>query len=138
MTEPLHVPAEPPAGLNILVVDDSAMMRSMIKRATNLTGLRIRHIYEASNGSEALDVLERQHVDAILTDINMPGMTGIELLRRIAADERWRNVVRVVITSDGSEARRSEAERLDVHLYVGKPFRPEVIRDVLADLTTAL
>ncbi len=123
--------------LNILVVDDSAMMRTLIKRAAALTDLPIGQIFEAGNGSEALAVLERERVEALFTDINMPVMTGIELLRQMAGQERWRHIRRVVITTDGSESRRAEADALGAHAYVNKPFRPEVMRDVLADLTSA-
>jgi two-component system, chemotaxis family, chemotaxis protein CheY len=125
-----------PAAMNLLIVDDSAMMRTMIRRAAAATGLPIGDIFEAADGRQALAVLEQQHVDALFTDINMPVMTGIELLRRIAGDERWRGMTRVIISTDGSDARRSEAGALDVRLYVEKPFRPEVMRDVLSDLTT--
>jgi two-component system chemotaxis response regulator CheY len=76
-------------------------------------------------------------VDALFTDINMPVMTGMELLRQIAGHSRWQHMIRVIISTDGSEARRNEAGELDVRLYVEKPFRPEVMRDVLAELTTA-
>jgi two-component system, chemotaxis family, chemotaxis protein CheY len=135
MTESAH--ATDPAGLNILIVDDSSMMRAMIKRATALTGLPIKHVFEAGDGKQALELLEQEHVDALFTDINMPIMNGIQLLQRIAGDQRWRHMVRVVISTDGSEARRRQASDLDVVHYIEKPFRPEVLRDVLSHLTTA-
>ena len=136
MSEPTIEEKGAPTGINILVVDDSAMMRTMIKRAAAATGLPIGNLYEAADGQQALAVLEQHHVDALFTDINMPVMTGIELLRQIAGHERWQNLVRVIISTDGSEARRTEAGALGVRLYVGKPFRPEVMRDVLSELTT--
>jgi len=123
--------------LNLLVVDDSAMMRALVKRAAAATGLPIGEIYEAADGRQALEILERHDVHALFTDINMPVMTGMELLEQIAGGERWRRMIRVIISSDGSEARRAAADALDVRHYVGKPFRPEAMRDVLADLTTA-
>jgi two-component system chemotaxis response regulator CheY len=137
MTEPSSVNAETSPALNILIVDDSAMMRTMIKRAASLTGLSIGQIFEAADGQQALAVLKQQHVDALFTDINMPVMTGIELLQQIAGHERWQHMVRVIISTDGSVARRDEADALDVRFYVEKPFRPEVMRDVLSDLTVA-
>jgi two-component system chemotaxis response regulator CheY len=121
--------------INILIVDDSAMMRAMIKRAATATGLPIGEMFEAADGRQALAVLEQQHVDALFTDINMPVMSGMELLQQIAGDERWRHMTRVIISTDGSDARRDEAGALNVRLYVEKPFRPEVMRDVLADIT---
>ena len=137
MNEPAQADATPAKDFTILIVDDSAMMRMMIKRAAGLSGLPIRHIFEAADGQQGLEVLEQQHVDALFTDINMPVMTGIELLRHIAGQERWRHMIRVVISTDGSESRRSEADALSVHLYVEKPFRPEVMRDVLTSLIAA-
>ena len=122
--------------LNILIVDDSAMMRAMIKRVTGLCGVTIGNIFEAGNGREAIAVLEREKVDALFTDINMPVMTGTELLREIEQDGRWPQLLRVIISTDGSAARRAEADELHVSLYVEKPFRPEVMRDVLSELAT--
>jgi len=122
--------------LNILIVDDSAMMRAMIKRVTGLCGVPIGSIFEAGNGREAIAVLERESVDALFTDINMPVMTGTELLREIEHDGRWPHLLRVIISTDGSAARRAEADELRVSLYVEKPFRPEVMRDVLNELST--
>jgi two-component system, chemotaxis family, chemotaxis protein CheY len=123
-------------GLNILIVDDSAMMRAMIKRVANLCEMPIGTIFEAANGAEALKVLEANDVQALFTDINMPVMSGTELLRAIANDTRWKHLLRVIISTDGSEARRNEVRDLDVRLYVEKPFRPEVMRDVLSTLST--
>ena len=123
-------------GLNILIVDDSAMMRAIIKRVANLTGMSIGTVFEAANGAEALAVLKANDVQVLFTDINMPVMSGIELLRAISADARWKNLLRVIISTDGSEARRNEVRDLDVRIYVEKPFRPEVMRDVLATLAT--
>ena len=66
----------------------------------------------------------------------MPVMTGTELLREIAAPRRWQHLVRVIISTDGSAARREEVGALDVRCYVEKPFRPEVMRDVLAEVAS--
>ena len=120
--------------LNLLVVDDSVMMRAMIKRAAGLSKVPLGTIYEASNGEEALRLLEHTSVDAVFTDINMPVMTGLELLQAIDRQERWRNVLRVIISTDGSAVQREQANLLHAFQYVEKPFRPEAIRDVLASL----
>ena len=122
-------------GLNILVVDDSTMMRAMIKRAIQMSGVDIGEIYEAPDGQAALALLEKTKVDALFTDINMPVMSGTELLRVVAA-RGWTHIVRVIVSTDGSAARREEVRDLDVRLYVDKPFAPEVIRDVLSELCT--
>ena len=122
--------AEP---LNILVVDDSTMMRAMIRRAIMMSGVEIGEVYEAPDGQAALAQLETRKIDALFTDINMPVMSGTELLRVVAA-RGWTHIVRVIVSTDGSAARREEVRDLDVRLYVDKPFAPEVIRDVLSEL----
>jgi two-component system, chemotaxis family, chemotaxis protein CheY len=121
-------------GLTLLVVDDSAMMRAMIKRVAQLTDVPIAAVLEAANGLEALKLLEAHPVDVIFTDINMPEMTGTELLREVVKHPEWNRIIRVIVSTDGSEARRAEVAGLNAHAYVEKPFRPEVMRDVLAQV----
>ena len=120
--------------MRILIVDDSAMMRAMIKRVIKLADVPVEAIFEASNGAEGLAVLEAQDVQLLLTDINMPVMSGAEMLREIASRDRWRSLSRVIISTDGSHARREEAADLDVRCYLEKPFSPEVLRDVLNEV----
>ena len=123
--------------MRILIVDDSAMMRSLIKRVVRLTNVPVEEVFEAGNGREALAILESRDVHLMLTDINMPVMNGADLLREIARHERWRGLGRVIISTDGSSARREEAAALDVHRYLEKPFSPEELRDVLTELVSA-
>jgi two-component system chemotaxis response regulator CheY len=120
--------------MRILIVDDSAMMRKMIRRVFALVDVPIDEIFEAGNGAEAMELLDLHDIDVLLTDINMPVMTGTELLRNIAHKDRWRHMRRVIISTDGSAARRDEAAGLDVRCYLEKPFSPEVIRDVLNEV----
>lgn len=120
--------------MHILIVDDSSMMRTMIKRVVVLADVPVDHIFEAGNGADALAILETRDVQLLLTDINMPVMTGIELLRQLAADPRWNALKRVVISTDGSASRRDEVAGLGVCSYLEKPFSPEVMRDVLTEV----
>jgi len=124
-------------GLALLIVDDSATMRAMVKRAATLSGVEIDAILEAGNGREALDVLEQHEIDAVFTDINMPVMNGVELLQRMADRGRWDRVLRVIISTDGSEVRRQQVSGLNVSQYVQKPVRPEAVCDVLSSLVSA-
>ena len=124
--------------MRILIVDDSSMMRAMIKRVVKLTDVPVEEILEAGDGAEALSLLEQHDVQLLLTDINMPVMNGAELLRALADDERWSRLTRVIISTDGSTARREEAADLDVRCYLEKPFSPEVLRDVLNDVAEAV
>lgn len=123
--------------MRILIVDDSSMMRAMIKRVIKLTEVPVDEILEAGNGAEALALLKARDVQVLLTDLNMPIMGGAAMLREIAQDSRWRGMSRVIISTDGSAARREEAADLNVRCYLEKPFSPEVLRDVLTEVTDA-
>ncbi|MFN8057659.1 MAG: response regulator [Vicinamibacterales bacterium] len=116
---------------NVLIVDDSAMMRMMVKRVAALAEVPMGSVFEAPNGEEALRVLQEHRVHVVFTDINMPVMNGVELLRRMAERPEWASIVRVVISTDGSDARREEVQPYHVSMYLQKPFQPEVMRDVL-------
>ena len=124
--------------MRILIVDDSAMMRALIRRVIKLTELPVDEVVEAADGAEALRILEASQVDLLLTDVNMPGMNGVELLREISKQARWPNLVRVIISTDGSASRREEAAELDVQCYLEKPFTPEVLRNVLSQAAGSL
>ena len=130
-------PAATVKPLNILIVDDSATMRALLHRVVGLADLPIGTIYQAPNGLEALKILETQSVQAVFTDLNMPVMNGMQLLREMAKRDSWKDLLRIVISTDGSKLRREEARELNVNLYVEKPFRPEVVRDVLCQIAGA-
>ena len=123
--------------LNILIVDDSATMRALLHRVVGLADLPIGEIYQAPNGLEALKILETCSVQAVFTDLNMPVMNGMQLLREMAKRDSWKDLLRIIISTDGSKLRRDEARELNVNPYVEKPFRPEVVRDVLCQIASA-
>ncbi|MGC4081248.1 MAG: response regulator [Vicinamibacterales bacterium] len=123
--------------LTILIVDDSQMMRAMLKRVTSLSGVPIGRTLEAGNGREALAVLEAEKIDVLFTDINMPEMNGAELLQAVNGRPEWDRIMRIVVSTDGSTARRVELSALKVRTCIEKPFRPEVVRDVLCELVGA-
>ena len=116
--------------LNCLIVDDSSVMRRMVRRTMELSEVPLGQVHEANNGREALDLLATTPVDVLFTDINMPVMSGPELLREMGR-RGWNDVYRVIVSTDGSDARRDEVRDLDVRMYVEKPFAPEIIRDAL-------
>ena len=91
--------------LNVLIVDDSATMRALLYRVVGLADLPIGAIYQAPNGAEALKVLETHSIQAVFTDVNMPVMNGMELIRAIRDDPRFAMLPVVVQTSDRAAAR---------------------------------
>jgi two-component system chemotaxis response regulator CheY len=121
--------------LNVLIVDDSAAIRKILVRVLAQTNLPINEVHEASDGSEALKILEGHDVSLVLSDINMPNVDGIELLTRIKATAKWKDLSVVMITTEGSQAKVLEAVQLGAKGYVRKPFTAEQIKEkVLACL----
>ncbi len=120
--------------LNILVVDDSAVMRSMIIRTLQMSGVELGEVHQAANGQEALVVLDQHWLDLALVDINMPVMNGEELIECIRQKPAIADLPIVVISTEGSETR---IERLQQHgaKFVHKPFTPETIQQIIQSVT---
>ena len=102
------------------------------QRPIDLAEVPIGTVYEAANGLEAIRILEASSIQAVFTDINMPVMSGYDLLDEIARRDGWSNIIRIVVSTDGSRLRREEARELNVHAYIQKPFRPEAVRNALS------
>ena len=112
----------------VLIVDDSPAMRTFVRRVIDLSGFELSECFVASNGQEALEILNHEWVDAILTDINMPGMDGQEFLRRLSQDELLRSIPAIVISTDATSHRMASMASLGARGYVTKPFLPEALR----------
>ena len=115
----------------VLIVDDSPAMRAFVRRVIELSGFDLAACFEAGNGREALSRLRGEWVDAILTDINMPGMDGEELLQALSTDEMLRSIPTLVISTDATEKRIGRLMSLGARGYITKPFRPEDLREGL-------
>lgn len=120
--------------LNLLIVDDSTAIRKILMRVLSQTNIPLGTVLEAGDGQEALNLLESHDVALVLSDINMPKMDGIELLRAVRSSERWSNLPVVLITTEGSQARVEEALQLGAAGYIRKPFNADQLRDKLAGL----
>ena len=124
--------------MRILIVDDSSMMRAMIKRVVKLTNVPVEEILEAGDGAAGPLTARIARRGAAA---HRHQHAGDE--RRRAAAPRWPTTIagarltRVIISTDGSTARREEAAELSVRCYLEKPFSPEVLRDVLSDAAEA-
>ena len=116
---------------SVLIVDDSPVMRSFIRRVLGLSGFDVGEYMEAGNGEEAIEQLNAHQVDVILTDINMPGMNGEELLRKLGADGILKNIPALVISTDATKERISRMLALGAEGYMSKPFTPETLREEL-------
>jgi two-component system chemotaxis response regulator CheY len=119
---------------NLLIVDDSTAIRKILVRVLNQTGLPLGQVLEAGDGKEALKQMEGNDVSLVLSDINMPNMDGLELLRTLRASAQWHDLPVVMITTEGSQTRVQEAVDLGATSYVRKPFSADLLRDKLASL----
>lgn len=112
----------------IMIVDDSALMRQVIAKTLHVAGVAIGKLLEAANGREALALLRQDWVDLVFSDINMPDMNGLELLRQMAEDDLLKTVPVVVISTERSEARAAELKAAGVKEIIHKPFTPETLK----------
>jgi two-component system, chemotaxis family, chemotaxis protein CheY len=114
--------------LSIMIVDDSPMMRTFIRKVVDLTGLDVGEYWEAADGEEALKSLRVHWVDLVLTDINMPRMNGEQLLQWLEKDEVLKTIPVIVVSTDSSHNRIQHMLALGASGYISKPFLPEVLR----------
>lgn len=122
--------------LNALVVEDSPPMRKMIVFA--LARIRELSVTEADDGVDALRRIAATKFDIIITDINMPILDGLKLVKRLRADEAYKDVPIIIITTEGAEEDRQRALALGANAYITKPIQaPQVIKLVRETLRLA-
>ncbi|GAB1258069.1 chemotaxis response regulator CheY [Aurantivibrio plasticivorans] len=114
-------------GMKILIVDDFSTMRRIIKNL--LRDLGFTNTHEADDGSTALPMLKSGDFDFLVTDWNMPGMTGIELLKEIRADESLASLPTLMVTAEAKRDQIIEAAQAGVNGYVVKPFTAQVLKE---------
>lgn len=119
------MPADP--NMKILVVDDMATMRRIVKNI--LKQLGFANVEEAENGQEALQKLRADTFGFVVSDWNMPVMTGIEMLRAIRADEKLKAIPVLMVTAEAQQANLVEAIQAGVSNYIVKPFTAETFQE---------
>ena len=118
----------------VLLVDDSAVMRKIIQRNIKETGLVVDEFVEAGDGNQALDkVNSNGDLDLILLDWNMPNMSGIEFVKTLRSLNLSKRIPVVMVTTEGSDAKVSEAKESGADGYLTKPFTADQLRDTLGD-----
>jgi two-component system chemotaxis response regulator CheY len=115
--------------IRALIVDDSSVMRKIVERSLRQAGVELEKVVEASNGAEALAVLNDNAVDLILCDINMPVMDGLEFVKQIAGVENAKGVPVVMITTECSESHVVQALSCGARGYIRKPFTPDQVKE---------
>ncbi|MFN3782088.1 MAG: response regulator [Candidatus Kapaibacteriota bacterium] len=121
--------------MKFLVVDDSPTMRRIVINALKSFG--IEDIVEAEDGQDALTKLQQYKIDFVITDWNMPNMSGLDLTKALRASEQWKNVPILMVTTRGMKEDILQALQARVNNYVVKPFTPQVLKEkILAILKT--
>ena len=118
--------------LKILVVDDFATMRRIMKNI--LKQLGYTNITEADDGTTALEELKRGSFDLIISDWNMPKMTGLDLLKIVRSDPVYKDIPFLMVTAEAQKQNVIEAVQAGVSNYVVKPFTAEAIADKLGKI----
>ncbi len=118
--------------IRILIVDDFSTMRRIVKNL--LSDLGFNNTVEAEDGNSALAVMRQDAVELVITDWNMPGMTGIELLRAIRADAKFRTLPVLMVTAEAKREQIIDAAQSGVNGYIIKPFTAQTLEEKLAKI----
>jgi len=113
--------------MKILIVDDFSTMRRIIKNL--LRDLGFTNTSEADDGQTALPMLQQGNFDFLITDWNMPGMEGIELLKRVRADENLKSMPVLLVTAEAKKEQIVEAAQAGVNGYIVKPFTAGTLKE---------
>jgi two-component system chemotaxis response regulator CheY len=117
----------------IMTVDDSASVRMMVNFTLSELGFEI---VEAANGKDALRKMETQQVHMLITDVNMPELDGISLVRKIRENPSYRFIPIIILTTESQEEKKKEGKQAGATGWIVKPFKPEqliaVVRKVLS------
>ena len=118
---------------SVLIIDDSEVIRSVLNKTIQFTTIEFEKILEASSGKEALELLQNNWVDIVFSDINMPEMNGIEMIRELRENEEFKDIPVIVISTEGDEKTLDQLVQLGVSGFLKKPFRPEDISGLIFD-----
>lgn len=121
-------------GKTVLIVDDSNTMRKIVSRSLRQAGIDFDQILEAGDGQEALDVLAANKVDVVLSDINMPNMTGLEFLKAKSEDDAIKEIPVIMISTETGADIIDEAKSYGAKGAIKKPFTPDLINEILGPL----
>ena len=116
--------------INILIVDDSAVVRAMILKTLRVAGIDVGEAHQAANGQAGLEELSRHWIDMAFVDINMPVMNGEEMINKVRDNPLWSDLPIIVVSTEGSETRIERLQEKGAH-FVHKPFSPEAVREIV-------
>jgi len=117
----------PDQNMKILVVDDFSTMRRIVRNI--LKQLGYSNVIEADDGSTALDTLKKERIDFIVSDWNMPKMTGLELLKLVRGDDSLKSIPFLMVTAEAKKENITDALQNGVSNYIVKPFTAETLKE---------
>ena len=120
--------------LNILLVDDSDTIRAVLAKTLRIAEVPIGEIFHAANGKEGLDVLADNWIDLVFADINMPVMSGVEMIEKMSEDGLTQTIPIIVVSTEGSATRIEQLKRKGITAYLRKPFQPEELKAIVQDI----
>lgn len=112
--------------MRVLIVDDFATMRRIVRNMLRQLGLN--NVVEADDGTTAWDTLNREKIDFIVSDWNMPHMSGIELLRKVRSSEQFADIPFLMVTAEAQQENIIEAVQAKVSNYIVKPFNADTMK----------
>ncbi len=124
----------PPINCHVLIVDDSPILRSAIKKVVRLAGVPEERVFEAGNGREALDVLSSVWVDLVLLDLNMPVMDGEAFAKELREHADLSDVAVVIVSTEANRARLDRMREYGVRHTLRKPFEPEELCRLISEV----
>jgi len=124
--------------LNVLLIDDSMVIRKMLRRVLGECNLGITEILEAADGSQALKLLESTPVQLMFCDVNMPVMGGIEFLENVRGRTEWSSIPILMVTTEGGQESVLKAVQLGAKGYIRKPFTPDEVKQKLIECLTSI
>jgi len=113
--------------INILIVDDSSTIRSVVKKSLKAMGFQVESIFEAEDGQIAFQMMDENEIQFIISDLIMPKIDGLELLSKIRESEKFNETPLLMITSVTDTEKIIEAFEIGVDQFISKPLRPPLL-----------
>ncbi len=118
----------------VIVVDDSSVMRQIIKNNLKQLGFEQSNLVDAEDGEQALKMINEDEVDLVIADWNMPKMTGIDLLKAIRSDGALKELPFMMVTSEADKEKIMEAVQSGVNQYIVKPFNATQLEEKIKEI----
>jgi len=118
----------------VMVVDDSSVMRQIIKNNLKQLGFELSNLLDAEDGEDALQKINQDRIDLVISDWNMPKMTGIDFLKAVRADDSFKELPFLMVTSEADKEKIMEAVQAGVNQYIIKPFNANQLEEKIREI----